>query len=233
MDSLISRAALVSHSLGGYLFLAMVCLCGVLGLANLAHAAAPEFAAQPMMTAGAGVAMQFAVADFDGDEQPDCAAVKVGSSSDTRGRYWIEFQLSTGVRESIGVTGPKGGLQLSARDVNGDSYLDVVISTLWLHQPVAVLLNDGHGNFELTEPAAFPNLIWDVRAEWSCVPGPFRETTIMGLAQSTQEFCVTSKRGILASIIFQQLWATKRLAEARSEQMSRHGRDPPVRFFSI
>jgi hypothetical protein len=51
---------------------------------------------------------------------------------------------------------PTGGLQLTSRDVNGDHFVDVVVTTAWTNQPIAVLLNDGRGNFSPSNPAAFP-----------------------------------------------------------------------------
>lgn len=102
------------------------------------------------------VTSQFAIADFDGDSRPDIATVQVGRGSALDTRYWIGFRLSTGSRQTVGIAAPTGGLQLKSRDVNGDRYPDVIVTTLWTDQPVAVLLNDGHGNFTRSEPSRFP-----------------------------------------------------------------------------
>src|SRR5262249_42230684 len=90
-----------------------------------------------------------AFGDFDGDSRPDVATVQMGQASPSHARYWILFQFSTGLKQSIGVTAPIGGLQIASRDVNGDNRLDLVVSTAWRNEPVAVLLNDGNGNFSL------------------------------------------------------------------------------------
>jgi hypothetical protein len=110
----------------------------------------------------------FAIADFDGDRKPDLATVEVqaGISWETA-RYSIRFQLTTGAAQVFGVNAPAGGLQIVARDVNGDSALDLLVSTAWQHQQVAVLLNDGHGKFTLADPGAFPDAMRDSQAEWS------------------------------------------------------------------
>ena len=102
------------------------------------------------------VSAPFAIADFDGDNRPDLASVQaVGTiSSDTQ--YLINFRLSSGRRAAIDVLAPAGGLRLASRDVNGDEFLDLVVTTAWAEQPVAVLLNDGLGNFTRAEPSAFP-----------------------------------------------------------------------------
>ena len=101
-------------------------------------------------------ASQFAIADFDGDSRPDIATIEVGQSNALATRYRIGFRLSTGLQQTVGIAAPAGGLQLRSRDVNGDSFPDVVVTTFWTDQPVAVLLNDGHGNFTQSEPSAFP-----------------------------------------------------------------------------
>ena len=100
-------------------------------------------------------ALQFAIADFDGDSRPDLAAVESESQSSFHTQYWVAFQLSSGLRRTIGITAPAGGLQITSRDVNGDKFPDVVITTAWTNRPVAVLLNDGRGNFTEYSPQAF------------------------------------------------------------------------------
>lgn len=111
-------------------------------------------------------AMPVALGDFDGDSRPDVATVQMGQASPSHARYWILFQFSSGLRQSIGVTAPVGGLQIAPRDVNGDNRLDLVVSTAWLNEPVAVLLNDGHGNFSLHDANSFSASIW---ASQTCV----------------------------------------------------------------
>jgi hypothetical protein len=113
------------------------------------------------------VTSNFAIADFDGDQQADLATVQAGTGSASQSRYLIRFELTSGNRQFFGVTGPAGGLQISPRDVNGDHALDLVVSTAWLNQTIAILLNDGHGNFTLADPSAFPEVAPDSQAQWS------------------------------------------------------------------
>ena len=104
---------------------------------------------------------QFAIDDFDGDRKPDLAEVQVERNDSNSTRYSITFHLTSGVDQSIGVTAPFGGLQIVPRDVNGDNAVDLVVRTAFRHEPVAIFLNDGHGNFSRAEPASFPGAISD------------------------------------------------------------------------
>jgi len=104
----------------------------------------------------AGIVPQFTIEDFDGDSRPDIAIVSEGRNGSADDHYRIRFLLSSGGSQNIDLTAPVGGLDISSRDVNGDDSLDVVITTAATNRPVAVLLNDGAGNFTASDPSAFP-----------------------------------------------------------------------------
>jgi hypothetical protein len=148
---------------------AVLVLCFVLGAAgrvNAANTAAPQPAAS-----SAGFNSTFAIADFDGDRKPDLATVEVQKGSFSgNSRYSIRLQLTAGAAQVFGVIAPAGGLQIVARDVNGDDALDVLVSTALQHKQVAVLLNDGHGNFTLADPGAFPATFLGNDCDWSLDP---------------------------------------------------------------
>ena len=95
----------------------------------------------------ARIVPQFTIEDFDGDSRPDIATVQEGRSGAVDGHYRIKFQLSSGGSQNIDLTAPVGGLDLSSRDVNGDDFLDVVVTTAGTNRPVAILLNNGAGKF--------------------------------------------------------------------------------------
>lgn len=126
------------------------------GLPSAGTAAAAEIQNAPVTSIGPGP--QFAIADFDGDLHPDLASIQAGQTAASAGTstYWIQLRLSAVGPQSIRLVAPAGGLRIEARDVNGDSAMDLVVATAWLRQPVAILLNDGHGGFSQVEPAAFP-----------------------------------------------------------------------------
>ncbi|MGB8322319.1 MAG: VCBS repeat-containing protein [Candidatus Acidiferrum sp.] len=105
-----------------------------------------------------------AIADFDGDQRPDLATVSVQQTNLHSTDYSIRFRFSGAPGSSIALTASSGGLDLSPRDVNGDSMLDLVVSTALDSKVVAVLVNDGHGNFSLARPQAFPKVTANVGA---------------------------------------------------------------------
>lgn len=152
---------------------ALLAMCSLFGLGSAAVAASNP--APSAHSSSSVLNANFAIADFDGDRKPDLATVEVAKSgSFARTEYSIRFELTAGTTQVFGVTAPAGGLQILARDVNGDDALDLLVSTTWQHTQVAVLLNDGHGKFTLAEPGAFPaavsvcETLWNFRAALVC-----------------------------------------------------------------
>jgi hypothetical protein len=128
-------------------------LFGLLLAALVAVASASaEVQRPPVVTIAPG--LPFAIADFDGDLHPDLASVQLGIGDSTNTVYWIRLQLTAAGPQSIRVVAPVGGLQLLARDVNGDQAIDLVVMTAGLGEPVAVFLNDGHGGFSQADKNA-------------------------------------------------------------------------------
>ena len=149
------RHKLKSHDLCGprTLGAAVAFLCLVLGCVPCADAVPAD--PPSWSTASALLTSGFAIADFDGDTRPDIATVEIGRNSASESCYWIAFRLSSGPGQTLGITGPTGGIRIASRDVNGDDFPDVVVTTAWTNQPVAVLLNDGRGNFTASKPSEF------------------------------------------------------------------------------
>lgn len=121
------------------------------GLVGSRTAKATETQSRQITSVGPG--LQIAIADLDGDHLPDSASIQIGQSSGSMSTYWIHVQVAAGAR-SFPVIAPSFGLVIKARDVNGDHTVDLVLATAWSRQPVAVFLNDGHGNFSRAEPTS-------------------------------------------------------------------------------
>jgi hypothetical protein len=136
----------------------------VFRLAGSSSAEAAETGSGAVTSVGPGP--QFAIADFDGDARADLARIQAGSNSSGTTDYWIQLQLTVAGWESIRLVAPAGGLWIEARDVNGDHAIDLVVATAWFNQPVAILLNDGHGSFSRVEPSAFPEAFSESEADW-------------------------------------------------------------------
>lgn len=142
---------------------------------------------------GAATATHFAIADFDGDNRPDLATVETGLIGASHARYWIGFRMSAGARQTIGVNAPVGGLEIDSRDVNGDNIIDLVVSTAWLKSPVAVLVNDGHGNFTVRDPAAFSSALMNPNRTLDSPSRQNPDGNLVVSARSSDEFVVTER----------------------------------------
>jgi hypothetical protein len=147
--------------------------------------------------ANAQAASHFTIADFDGDNRPDVASVHVGQSGLQDTRYWIAFQLSSRSSQSLSVTAPTGGLRITARDVNGDNFPDVVITTLWTNKPVAILLNDGFGNFTTSKPSEFQSAFAAPETSWTFAAEEIRDASALLLARSVPGDCKEESRAVL------------------------------------
>jgi hypothetical protein len=157
-------------------WLALLLLGAVFGArGSAAPVSSPDLASSQVR-----VTSQFAIADFDGDSLPDMATVELGQTGTSRARYWIGFHMTAGSHQRIGVTAPIGGLEIATRDVNGDNSLDLIVTTTWLNRPVAILLNDGHGNFAVTDPAAFAGVVSSVDRAWT-PPGSQAKDSVAAL----------------------------------------------------
>jgi len=142
-------------------------------------------AAQGTSGGTSGFSPRFAIADFDGDRKPDVATVQVVREAALDSFYSIRLQLSTGEASAIGITGPQGGLELVARDVNGDDLIDLVVTTAMGSHFVAVLINDGHGKFTLAKAGAFPSIESDEGNRLVATQEPSEECAALQFTRST------------------------------------------------
>ena len=100
----------------------------------------------------------FAIADFDGDRQPDLASIRVARDGVPNAEYSLDLKFSSGPQPAISILGPAGGLQITSQDVNGDEFADLVVTSLFDSHFVAILLNDGSGHFQVADRASFPEV---------------------------------------------------------------------------
>lgn len=131
---------------------------------------------------------RFVFADLDGDQKPDLALVEMQSQRSARTTYSIHVKLSEGAESAIGVNAPRGGLQLAARDVNGDDSLDLIVTSNLDSRFIEVLLNDGRGNFSQAALGDFPQLEndSDVFLQVPAEP-PLDRATLASIRSSHQE----------------------------------------------
>jgi hypothetical protein len=207
---------------------ALLCLAGSGGFVYAASAGL-----QSWPTTSTQVASQFAIADFDGDKQPDLATVHAGQSSSWSTLYWIAFQLSGGSRHMLGITAPTGGLRITSRDVNGDDFLDVVVMTAWTNRPVAVLLNDGRGNFSASSPSAFPAAFTTSEESWASITNEIKDATVLLLSRNLTGSCpqrarFSSPQNVRGLLVFGA--AGNSLSPA---VLSFLGRAPPFSHFHV
>jgi hypothetical protein len=217
-----------------------ICCSLVSSLVFSAYASAAAPAERPAACPSASIAplrhcaaafpdSQFTIGDFDGDRQPDVATVEMVRFNPLHSRYSVSFQLSTGGVQTIGFTGPAGGLLLIARDVNGDRALDLVLVTAWQHNLVAVFLNDGFGNFAAADPRNLRIEVVSSHTRLATPPVRFEDRAVLAVPYFRPgDF----DRGILARPQLEsELASAQHLDFASSlSQPSFLGRAPPARL---
>jgi len=166
-----------------------------LALLLLFGSAAAGVNVQNLPATSFGLGPQFAIADFDGDVRPDVASIQIGLNSSGNTTYWIQLQLSAVSSQSIGLVAPMGGLLIEARDINGDHAVDLVLATAWFKQPVAILLNNGHGSFSRVEPTAFPGAFTGSRTNWDSAANHLMD--MLGLPPQARSGICQKSRGLL------------------------------------
>jgi hypothetical protein len=99
-----------------------------------------------------GLHDSFAFADLDGDRHADMAIAHPRGRVDGAYRYQIEIVLSAQPYGAFEIeSGPVAGLRITARDVDGDHDLDLVITDAFTRETVGVWINDGNGQFTRAE----------------------------------------------------------------------------------
>jgi hypothetical protein len=174
-----------------------------------------------------GIVPQFAIEDFDGDSRPDIATVIEGRRGEVDHHYWVSFQLSSGGSENIDLAAPAGGLDISSRDVNGDDFVDVVVTTTGTNRPVAVLLNNGAGSFTASDPSAFPDAFRKSYNFWSGLTEQLREASPAFFSRFFSNDLEASKGTFSLLVEIRVLARRSDRLETRDADVSYLGRAPP------
>jgi hypothetical protein len=175
----------------------------------------------------AGIVPQFTIEDFDGDSRPDIATVLEGPSGAVNIHYRIIFQLSSGGSQNIDLAAPVGGLDLSSRDVNGDDFLDVVVTTAGTNWPVAVLVNDGAGTFTASDPSAFPRAFRKSSHFWRAATEESPEASPALSSRSSSSDLGAGNEAFSIPVETQALARRSNRLEAHDVAVSYLGRAPP------
>jgi hypothetical protein len=171
---------------------------------------------------------QFAIADFDGDQLPDFATVQMGRLTGSAAHYSIQIELGRGSLQTVSLIAPVGGLEINLRDVNGDQALDLVVSTQWLKGPVAVLLNDGHGNFTVADPGTYPNAALGQESQWKVAVEEVRDWAVLPLLRDGDGKLYGSGKLYSACESSERTTAEEPCFSVAEATSSKSGRSPPL-----
>jgi hypothetical protein len=147
------------HNLSKRLFLpefAALCLVASVWAGRLEFQSTGRPISRMARTAAALGSTQFAIADFDGVRQRNLALIQNASSGTPTSQYSVEFNFSAGRKRALWFVAPSGGLQIAARDVNGDNFADLLVTSLLDSNFLVILLNDCKGNFAAAGPSDYP-----------------------------------------------------------------------------
>jgi hypothetical protein len=189
--------------------------------------AAARPATQNLLETKLASGVPFAIADFDGDLLPDLISIQTGANSAAGTNYWIQLKLSAAGKQSIRLVAPMGGLSIEARDVNGDNTIDLILATAWSRKPIAIFLNDGHGNFSRVEAANFPEAFSESTSGWAS--SLVLTTDVVGLPTQTRDIvCRQAREAQFLNLRSSSISAESARFIFDSFLISHAGRAPPA-----
>jgi hypothetical protein len=104
-----------------------------------------------------------AIADFDGDNKQDGAAVLESAPFLPSGNFQIDLHFSGRNNASIIFQSSESDLAVGALDIDHDGDIDIVVEQSVTHKRLQVWINDGHGNFAKGHIEDFPSVVAPTR----------------------------------------------------------------------
>lgn len=99
--------------------------------------------------------------DLNGDRQSDLIRLRLENETATTVTYSVRVKLAGSQAEIASqLVVDRWGVEVIPRDVDGDHDLDLVVASLITHEPLKILLNDGHGRFADAKVSDFVAALW-------------------------------------------------------------------------
>lgn len=107
---------------------------------------------------GSRLGSSFAIADLDGDHQPDGAVLLKPGWPGSSGMVKIQLHLTSHTNSEIAFQSSESMLAVTAWDIDNDGDIDLVVEEAVTHKPLRVWINDGNGVFHEGRIQDFPSL---------------------------------------------------------------------------
>ena len=99
-----------------------------------------------------------AIADLDGDNQPDGAVLVKSGWPGSTGLFKIQLHLTNHANSEIAFQSTDAMIAVTAWDIDNDGDTDLVVEEALTHKPLHVWINDGKGDFHEGRVQDFPSL---------------------------------------------------------------------------
>ena len=99
-----------------------------------------------------------AIADLDGDNQPDGAVLVKSGWPGSTGLFKIQLHLTNHTNSEIAFQSTEAMIAVTAWDIDNDGDTDIVVEEALTHKPLHVWINNGRGDFHEGRVQDFPSL---------------------------------------------------------------------------